>query len=216
MQAVTLADFTQRLERDIPPVGDYPAPEQYADAARDAVAAYNEVVGRKQVYTFTTAPGQAAYSLPADFSRLIYIEELVPSDQAGGVLVSAAGLVPLPAGGLRETVMVVGYEIAISPSPAYALPRRVWYRAIHALDADDQYPHMTTDEFRAIYVKATANVWRLICGRVSRSESWKYTHGDTTVDKTNVAKSLQTWVAALDSEFSERAGRIRGAGFVMG
>lgn len=216
MQTVTLADFTQRLERDIPPVGDYPSPVQYEDAARDAVAAYNEIVGRKQVYTFTTTPRQATYSLPPDYSRLIYLEELVPSDQVGGVLVSAAGLVPLPMGGLRETVMVAGHELMISPSPEYALQRRVWYRAIHALDADDSYPHMTDDEFRAIYVKATANVWRLICGRVSRSESWKYTHGDTTVDKTNVAKSLQTWVSALDSEFSERAGRIRGAGFVIG
>lgn len=198
---ITLADMTIRLTRTVPAQDDVPGPEQYEEAVRDAVHAFNDLYGVKKVHTFSTVAGQADYTMPDDFSRLIQLEKLT---SMGNVLVVAEGLIPVDMSAPTETAMVNGRTLTIYPTPGYSTTRRVWYRAVHVLDEDEQYPAMEADVASLIHLKAQANVWRIVCGHVSRSQGWKYQMGDVMIDKTKVADSLRGWVADMDVEFEKR------------
>jgi hypothetical protein len=201
---MALSDMAGRLARQVRPQDDFPTPEQYEDAVRDAVHAFNELYGVKSVYTFPTVSGQAEYSLPDNFSRLIQLEKLTAM---GDVMVVAEGLIPLPFTAMTEQALVNGRTLTIFPTPAYSTTRRVWYRAVHVLDENETYPAMEPDVASLIAIKAQANAWRIICGHVSRSQGWKYQQGDVMIDKTKVADSLSGWVNALDVEFERRVVR---------
>lgn len=204
----SLADLSLRLEFEVPAQDDSPSLEQYRTAVVDAVHAYNELRGERRLYRFSTSPGQSDYPLPLDFSHLISLEPLM---QAGNVAITAGGLVPLPIGGLKEQITIAGDMMTIHPTPAYSLERRLWYRAVHVLDEETGvFPYMTAAEASVIAFKAQANAWRLVCGRVSRSEGWKYQMGDVMIDKTKVGEALTGWVSRLDGEFEIRVKRMIG------
>jgi hypothetical protein len=204
----SLVELTARLEADVPAQDDSPTPTQYETAVLDAVHAFNELYGVNRLHEFATVPGQADYALPADFSQIIRLEPLLVS---GAVAITPDALIPMPQDGLRETVMVRGLTLSLYPAPAYSITRRLWYRAVHVLEEETAvFPYLTPAEVSVIMLKAQANAWRLICGRVSRSEGWKYQMGDVMIDKTKVGEALSGWVGRLDGEFEERVKRLRG------
>lgn len=197
-------DMAIRLAQAVVAQDNFPSADQYEEAVRDAVHAFNDLYGVKAVHSISTVAGQATYTMPADFSRLIQLEKLT---SMGNVLVVAEGLIPLDMSAPAEIAMVNGRTLTIYPTPGYSTTRRVWYRAVHVLDENDAYPAMEADVASLVHIKAQANAWRIICGHVSRSQGWKYQMGDVMIDKTKVAESLGGWVSALDVEFEKRIAR---------
>ncbi|MBP6473361.1 MAG: hypothetical protein KA773_23165 [Chloroflexi bacterium] len=209
--SIGLDYFLVRFDKDIPAQDGVPSVPQYESAVTDAVSAFNDRYGVRKLHALTTVSGQADYTLPDDFLDLIGVEEFYA--HTGNVAVTPDGLVPLYAtnqGAPRETFVVNGLTLTIDPTPTYALTRRVWYRAGHVLDSSNVYPAMTERVASIVYTKAQANVWRIVCGQVSRSQAWKYTMGDVTIDKTKVGDALKGWVSDLDAEFDERIKRFVG------
>lgn len=211
--SIELNYFLARFMQDVPAQDGVPTAVQYENAVRDAVATFNDRYGTKKLHSFSTVSGQAAYTLPDDYWGLIHMEPFFK--QPGNVMITADGLVPLMSGSYigEETYLVNGLTLTIDPTPAYALPRRLWYRAGHVLSDTGGvlvYPSMTERFASIIYVKAQANAWRIICGQVSRNKAWKYQMGDVMIDKTKVGDALKGWIADLDSEFDERVTQLIG------
>jgi hypothetical protein len=200
--SISLSDLVARLAIDVPAQDGYPAASQYEDAVHDAVHALNDRYTAKRLHEFATVSNQADYALPADFLGVIQFSPLV-SD--GNVLITASGLVPVPLFGFaEEEITISGETLTIHPTPTYALTRQLWYKAGHVLDGSDAYPTMTARIASIVSIKAQANAWRLVCGKVSRGKAWKYQIGDVMIDKTNVGKALKEWVSDYDGEFDDR------------
>lgn len=206
--SITLDDLTTRLALDVPAQDGYPSFTQYSDAVKDAVHALNDRYAVKRLHEFATVVNQADYTLPDDFMGVIQFAPLIGD---GNVLITPGGLVPLPQSGfVAEEITIVGETLTIHPTPLYALTRQLWYKAGHVLDNADTYPNMTDRIASIVSLKAQANAWRLVCGKVSRSNAWKYQMGDVMIDKTNLGQALKGWVGDYDSEFSERVKSLIG------
>lgn len=203
--AVTLATLEGQLQALVPASGGIPTSAQYTQAVKDAVHAFNERVGRKKVYEFTTAANTAEYSLPDDFSQLLGLEAqagyLVRS---GNVAVTASGLVPLNSYSAEPDYFVAGNTLKIFPTPTGAEPFYAFYRAVHVLDNSDIYPDMTDREASIIMARAQANAWRLVASIASVQDGWLYRLGDLTIDKKNATAATQKWVQQFDDDFLQR------------
>lgn len=166
---ITLAELVARLEADIPAVSGVPSAAQYAQAVKDAVADLSRRASVPRVSTLSVVAGQAAYTVPDDFQRLIRLAAigaqypLTPAgcldwryDYFGGVFVTPAGLVPFTGSG-REQYTVTGDQLTIYPTPQTSADRDLVYAAGDAVSDDGlSYPTLTEDRAAIALLLASA------------------------------------------------------------
>lgn len=200
--AVQLATLVQRLIGEIPAVNNRPAADQYETAVTGAVADFSARAGLERVATLSVVAGTAEYQLPADFLRLIRIERHLTT---GDVLVQPGGLlIPLAGSLTDERVTVQGNTLTITPTPAYSMDRRYWYRAAYALnEAGQTYPEMTDQVAEIVLVKARALCLSLL-GIDAAREAWRYTFADVQVDKGNLHAAYLKLVESQEADYERR------------
>jgi len=195
----SLESLVTRLQADVPARSGAPDSSQYEQAVRDAVSDFNRRAPMEKVAMLSIVSGTAAYSLPADFVRVISLQSLT---EPGGVIVSGSGLIPTSAT-FRERYTIAGLTITFYPTPSYALARELWYAAGHVLDGDDAYPDMTSDVAGQVMLKAQAIALMLQANKAAQ-EAWSYQIGDERVSKEKLAAELRAQAQAAEQRYLQK------------
>lgn len=196
--SVLLSELVSRLEADVPQRNSVPTSGQYENAVTGAVADFSRRRPLRRRYTLPVVSGTASYALPADFVRLIELPKL---GQLTHDVIVGATLIPT-AGMYDESVVVEGQTLTIAPTPTYTLERPLWYGAAHVLDESDAYPYLTGPETELVLLKAQAAALMMLANAAAL-ESWKYSLGDESVDKTGLAKALMEQAKATQVQYME-------------
>jgi len=197
---ISLEILITRLQSDVPARSGVPDSGQYEQAVRDAVGDFNQRAPMQKVAVLSVVSGAAAYSLPADFVRVISLQSLT---EPGSVIVSGSGLIPTSAA-FRERYTIAGLTITFYPTPTYTLARELWYAAGHVLDIDDAYPNMTPDVASSVILKAQAIALMLQANKAAQ-EAWSYQIGDERVSKEKLAAELRAQAQAAEARYLQKA-----------
>jgi hypothetical protein len=196
-----LADMVTELQEDVPAVDAVPSDAQYERAIKDAVAEFSRLCGLVKNTTLSIVSGTATYALPADFLKLIEIEN--PYDSEQGVLVTATGIIPF--GGLtpfEEEITIRNGVLTIYPTPAYTMTRYLEYKAAWVLDESDEYP-LTDDEVEIVMLKAKEKAFEKLFNANTGTGGIKYSIGNMSVDKTGASDGYSKRMYALHGEFAK-------------
>jgi hypothetical protein len=194
--SVSLADLVARLEEDVPARNSVPTDRQYQRCVKDAAADYSRRRSLRKLTTLSVVRGTAEYELPDDFLKVLLLESLSSPD---GVLVSAAGLIPLDAT-YKERFYVVGTTLTLDPTPTYTLDRDLWYAAGYVLDADSVYQDMGEAEAGVVLLKAAALALTRQANKAAQ-EAWQYAVGDERVNKERLAEALRKQAEASEAQY---------------
>lgn len=194
--STSLATLKSKLQGYIQTVNGRPTDDQYEDAVKLAVTAFNGKVSAIDEATIAVVSGTATYSLPVDFLGFIRLEKIGYDNtvvQPGGLLI------PLSAYADPERTTIRGLTMTIRPSPTYTADRILRYKAGHVLESGS-YPYMTDEVASVVLVKAKAEVLRLL-STDTPAAGFKYQVGDFMVDKSGVGRSFGEVISKFDGEF---------------
>lgn len=206
----TLAALIADLQSEVPAVNSVPTTAQYTQAIKDAVAEFSRRCGLEKFAELSIISGTAAYTLPADFLKLIMLES--PSG-ADGVIISNGGIIPISAD-WEETYQIVNKVITFSPTPAYSMTREYRYKAAWVLtgaSGSETYADMGEDEAQIVLIKAKGLAIEKISNATASTGGMKYSLGAVSVDKGSGAESLTTMMYALHGQFSTACDQYNGA-----
>ena len=150
-----------------------------------------------RVTTLNIVSGTATYALPADFRKFIRLTAWFSQDS--NVIVSGAGLIPMPQG-WKERHTINGLTITFIPTPGYTLARQMEYTAGYVLDVASIYQDMTDDIAAMVMLKAAAIALTLQANAATK-ESWSYTIASESVSKTQLANSFRDQAKLLDAQY---------------
>jgi len=187
-----LADLVDRLEAAVPARDGTPSAAQYQRAVKDAVADYSRRAPMIVEAELEILSGTERYTLPADFIRLISLASL---SSPNGVLVTPAGLVPVPMQ-TSERASVRGLTLVFYPTPEYSLTRAYRYAAAHVLDEDDEYPYLTDEQASTALIMAQSLALIYQANKVV-GDAWQYGIGDQRVNKERLAGEIRAQADAL-------------------
>ena len=196
--SISLSSLVSRLQSDVPARNSVPSAEQYERAVTEAVADFSQRAPMEKVSSVSVVNGTAAYTLPADFVKLIGLESLV---NASGVLITDSGLVPVSSS-FSERLMVNGTTLTIYPTPTYTMARDLWYMAGYILDDDAAYADMSEAEAALVMMLATAKAlgWQ---ANAAALEAWNYQIGDERVSKERLAEALRSQAQDFERRYYE-------------
>jgi hypothetical protein len=203
--SVALAVLADRLQRAVPQRDG--APADYERLAGDAMQQLGADLPAIATATIQVVAGTAAYALPTDFLYAISLEGGAPVQ--GGVLVSDAGLVPLPPE-WGESWVVEGDMIRFDPAPGYSTVRKLRYAAGHVL-VNGAYPRLSENGARIALLYAQ----HLALGEQANAlagDGWSYKIGDESVDKRGVSAAIQAQAAAMLANYHNALRPLRGYG----
>lgn len=183
---IKLTELTYRLQRMVPARNSIPATDDYEQLVRDAVMQLSQDLPILRTATISVVSGIASYDLPSDFLNLI---EVVSLSNPTGILVTSAGLVPVPAD-FEEQVRVEGLKVVFEPTPTYTLIRSIRYAAFHEL-VDDGYATLTENGARAALLYAQYLALTQQANAVA-GDGWSYQIGDERVDKSRQGEGLRS------------------------
>ncbi len=208
--SVSLATLAARLQVAVPARSGVPA--DYNQLAQDAVAQLGWDVPAVRTAALAIEPGVASYALPDDFLFVIELPSVADLVMTGDTLVTAAGLVPLSgyAGyGIDEIYEIGGGEITFYPTPAHSLTRSIRYAAGHVLDEVECYPRLNENAARIalLYGQYLALMAQ---AATTAADSWKYSIGDESVDKSGQAKGLRETAEGLLAQYQRAISGLKG------
>lgn len=181
-------------------------PGDYEQLVIDAVNRLSQDVPLLKRATLNVVAGQAAYTLPDGFQAMI---ELSSPMAEGGVIISNAGIIPVSAG-WEEEYDIAGNQLTFTPTPTYTMSRAYRYSAAHVL-TEGRYTTLTENLARIALLYAQSQALTLQAAAVA-GNSWKYTIGDESVDKTGQSKGLQAQAEALLSQYKSEVRKLQGYG----
>lgn len=182
------------------------APLDYEQLVSDGINRLSQDAPLLKRGSLSVVRGTAAYTLPTDFQAMI---DLPRPGTPGGLLNTDAGLVPLSAD-WDEEWDIAGNQLTFTPTPAYSMSRAYRYSAAHVL-ADGRYTTLTENHARIALLYAQAQALTLQAAAVA-GNSWKYTIGDESVDKTGQSKGMQAQADALMGQYQCEVNRLQGYG----
>ena len=195
--SVALNLLVQRVVADVPARDGIPSLEQAQIAVVNAARALGWRQSLVRYSTIAVVSGTATYSLPADFVELIQLDS--PVSASGSVIVSGAGLIPVPQS-WQETYAIANRQITFYPTPQYTLVRNIEYKAGYVLDASNVYTNMDEDAEEPIVHKACAECLYLQANKAA-ADAWQYQVGDERVSKEKLASELRAQAQALEKKF---------------
>ncbi len=193
-----------RLYSSIPPREG--TTEDYEQLIADAVNRLSQDAPLLKRATLNVVGGTADYTLPDGFQALI---ELQSPSQPGGIINSAAGLIPISAS-WDEAYEVAGNTLTFTPTPIYTMGRAYRYSAAHVA-VNGRYTTLTENLARMALLYAQAQALTAQANAASGS-AWKYTIGDESVDKTGQSKGLQAQADALMKQYQAEVKALQGYG----
>ena len=192
--AVALATLTSQLQNAAPARNGTPTSAQYEQAVRDAVLDFANRCPLRKLTTIAVVSGTATYTLPADFRRIIKLDDVVGRDD--GVIVSESGLIPISSS-FRERHSVAGGAITFYPTPQYTAHRYLWYAAGYVRDANEVYQDMTDDVAMIALLKAQAVVLRFQAN-AAQGGAIRVKIGDEEFDKSKVGINVNDQAKSLE------------------
>jgi hypothetical protein len=180
--------------------------EDYEQLIADAVNRLSQDAPLIRRATLNVISGTADYSLPDGFQALI---ELQSPAQPGGIINSAAGLIPVSAN-WEEAYEVAGNTLTFTPMPTYTMGRAYRYSAAHA-PVNGRYATLTENLARLALLYAQAQALTAQANAAS-GNAWKYTIGDESVDKTAQSKGMQAQADALMKQYQAEVKALQGYG----
>ena len=202
--SIALSGLADRLQRQIPQRNG--APADYEQLCQDAVAQLSQDAPIITSAAIQVTAGQATYDLPADFLLLI---ELATLPAQGGVVISSAGLVPMPYG-WQEQAYVEGATLRVEPAPTYTTARTLRYAAVHQL-AGGAYPRLSENGARVALLYGQYLALMEQANAVA-PDGWSYKIGDESVDKRGVSAAIQAQAAAMLANYHNALRPLRGYG----
>jgi hypothetical protein len=205
----TLANLLSQLQSEVPAVNSVPTTTQYTQAIKDAAAEFSRRCGLTKFAELSIVSGTAAYDLPADFLKLVMLENLAGAD---GVILSDAGIIPIAAD-WEETYQIVNKVIKFSPTPTYTLTRDYRYKAAWILtggSGSETYADMGDDEAQVVMLKARQLATEKLSNALA-SSGGQYSFGAVSVNKGSGMDSLVKQVYSLQGQFIEACEHYNGA-----
>jgi hypothetical protein len=184
--SIPLSTLVDRLRVDVPPRDGVPSDDQYERFVKEAAADFGQKAGRSKISSVSVVTGTAAYDLPADFVRIIQMDNL-SSD--GRVINRGGGLIPY-SGIYNESWEIINGQIIFYPTPVYTMLRYFEYQARWALDVNDDYTDMSEIEAGALMHLATA-LALMAQANIAAREAWNYQMGEARVSKDRLAAELR-------------------------
>lgn len=204
--AILLATLVSRLQADVPAVDSVPSSDQYERAIKDAIADFSRRCGTEKIDTLGIVSGTAAYTLPDDFLKLIMLESFATAD---GVLITAAGIIPLDAN-WEERWTVRGLTITFYPTPSYTMSRDYRYKAGWVLNDDgDEYEDMGEEEAGIILLRAAAACLTKQ-SNVMAPEAFSYQQGDVSVNTGTQTLAVRAQLDSVEKSYLEACERYNG------
>lgn len=196
--SVTLAALVANLQADVPARDSVPSSAQYERTVKQAVRDLGRRVPLRKRASLSIVSGTAAYSLPADFLRLIKLQASVAVD---GVVHTSEGLLPLNSLTAPDAYdyAINGTTLTFYPTPTFTDTWYVWYAAGYVLsegtyaDLDDERAEIALLRAQALALTLQANA--------SAHHAWKYQAGDEAVDKQKLRAEVEAQAAALQAEY---------------
>jgi len=208
----TLASLVSKLQSEVPAVNSVPTEAQYTQAVKDAAADFSRRCGLVQIDSIPVVSGQATYSLPDDFLKLIKLDALTGVD---GVIIASGGLIPVAAD-WEETWTIENKQITFYPTPTYALTRYFKYKAAWVLDESEDYTTMGDDEAQIVMLKAKQIATEKISNSLASGGALKYSFGAVSVDKSGGGESLVKRLYAMQGEYVNACEEYNGAVMMAG
>lgn len=191
----SLGKMVARLMDQAPARNGYPTLTQYEEIVLDALADFGRRAGVVKTAILAITAGQARYTLPADFVRVIRLSGL---GVTGGVAITNAGLVPVSQG-FEERLTVAGRTLTISPTPEYGTNRELVYQAGYAV-VDEDVHDLERERAGVVLLKAQA-----IClteqANHAVHEAWQYQMGDQRISKERLAAEMREQAKALENQY---------------
>lgn len=206
----TLASLISQLQSEVPAVNSVPTVAQYTSAIKDAVADFSRLCGLAKFAELNVISGTAAYTLPADFLKLIMLESFAGAD---GVIISNSGIIPVSAD-WEESYQIVNKTITFTPIPAYTLTRDYRYKMAWVLTGgvgSETYADMGEDEAQIVMLKARQIATDKISNSLTANGGMKYSFGAVSVDKGAGVSDLTTRLYELHGEFIKACDAYNGA-----
>lgn len=196
----TLASLLSQLQSEVPAVSSVPTTAQYTQAIKDAAAEFSRRCGLTKFAELSIVSGTAAYSLAADFMKLVMLESLAGAD---GVIISDAGIIPISSD-WEETYQIVNKVITFKPTPTYTLTRDYRYKAAWILtggSGSETYADMGDDEAQIVMLKAKQLAKEKIANALASSGTQRYSFGAVSVDKGSGIDAITREMYALQGQF---------------
>jgi len=193
-----LSDLVSRLTADVPARNSVPSSGQYEQCVKDGVHDFNRRASTIKITTINVVGGQADYTLPDDFVK--WVDLAMPLASAG-VLVTGAGLVPVPPN-WSEQQTIVGLTLTLVPTPTYSGARQLRYGAGHVLDESETYPVMSEEIATIVLLKASSKALTLQATAAAR-EAWQYTIGEERVSKEKLAAEFRAQAESYERQYED-------------
>jgi hypothetical protein len=203
---ITLAGLVDRLELNVPAYGDVPTAAQYEQAVKDAVDDLSARAPRLRRTTLETVAGQADYTLPDDFLRLVEFDTYGAGE--GGAFVTGAGIIPAGSRDYTEEIEIAGLTLTIVPTPTFNADRTLRYAAKYLLDVSDQYPTLSDDLARVALKEAECVALRWIAQAATR-DAWSYTVAEEKIDKQKQAAEFAARADRAHSDYLNALAALR-------
>ncbi len=209
----TLAALVAILQSEVPAVNSTPTTAQYTQAVKDAVAEFSRRCGLQKNTTIPVVSGTPTYSLPADFLKLIEIDN--PYSSEHHVIVTDAGIIPFSElSPFEEEITIANKVMTIFPTPGYTMTRYLEYKAGWVLTGDsgnETYATMGDDEVQIVMLKAKGFALEKKANAMASGGGMKYSLGAVSVDKSSGVDTLTAQVYKLHGLFIEACERYNGA-----
>ncbi len=203
-----LADLITELQEDVPAVDGVPSDAQYERAIKEAVAEFSRKCGLVKNTLLSIVSGTAAYALPADFLKLIEIDD--PFNPEHNIMITTTGIIPFGNGSVFEEELTIrDRTLTIYPTPAYAADRYMEYKAAWVLDGDNEYP-LTDDEAEIVLLKAKAIAFEKI-SNADAALDMKYSIGNMSVDLGGTSGGYSKRITDFEDKFEHACDRYNGA-----
>lgn len=219
--SLLLSALITRLQGEVPQRGNVPSTTQYEACVKDAVADYARRRPMLRRTEINVVSGTAEYTLPDDFWQLVTFQAWDPSS---GVLITDAGLVPLPSD-FTEDWEILGRTLVLHPTPNYTLSGRVLrYLAVHVTsvvegegDAEDVelYSYLTREDEDIFMKKAHALALGLIANAMATKVADSAVR-DVRENRSAPLKEVREQIKALDDEYEAKLTRANKVMPVLG
>lgn len=208
----TLTNLKAKLAGLVPARGGVPSDTQYEEAVRDAVFDFGRQVPRLLFATIAVVSGQATYTLPDGFIRIIELETF---DDPDSVIRNNEGFLVTGVQLDEERYEISGGEITFYPTPTYTLNRDMRYAAGYPYDEDsDSFIGLTDDLARVVMLKARAEALTIqaLSPSAGGVGAASYTLGDVRVDKSRAGDSFEKTINKLNEQFAAACKELRERG----
>lgn len=208
--STTLAALVTQLQSEVPAVNSVPTSTQYSQAVKDAAREFSRRCGLGKIAELSIVSGTAAYDLPSDFLKLLWLEAISGVD---GVIVTSTGLIPVDADWDEEYTIGNG-QITFYPTPTYSMTREYKYQAGWVLSGavgSEVYSTMGEFEAQVVMIKAKAIAVEKQAQALSAAGGIKYSLGAVSVDKSSGSQALAGKADRLHADFIEACENYNGA-----